>query len=1256
MMNGFTNGIIPATGLTVLFDPGVSASLDDNGGEESAEPPSKVRKFNPFSNSRREKGNSSTPVYWPRDLLPKTIPYARVLTHGYDTHLRHVLDRPLNRATVYDIAWDFLVALEAERRHEPSRPILFVAHSLGGIIVKEMLRRSNSCQAYQSHFHNVFSSTIGIVFFGTPHGGADPRGFLRDVAETLFRAAGFSVNDQIVNTLLPSSERLRELRDEFGPIAHEQNWMIHSFQEESGIKYLNGRKVVEDTSSYLNFPRIETTQHIGRNHMDMCRFTGLDDIEYKKVAAVLDRITRTVCGKPKTTKTNSLSDDQRRMLIESLRFDQMDARQMSVKTALGKTCKWLLKRPEYLDWLDMKKVGQHYGFLWIKGKPGTGKSTLMKFALRNSQKMMKDQLIISFFFNARGASLEKSTTGMYRSLLLQLLERLPELQSIFESVGFTPWNTSSNHTWSIVLLKDLFERAVQLLGQASVICFIDALDECDEDQIRDMVAFFQRLGDFAISSEVRFRVLFTSRHYPHITITKGLSLVLEGQEGHSQDITTYVNSELKINKINLAGQAQIRRELEEKSSGVFMWVVLVVGILNKEHDQGRTAKRLRRKLSEIPGDLHELFHDLLTRDCHNQSELLLCIQWVLFAREPLKPEELYFAVLSGTEREDLSKWNPDEVSMSRIKTFILNSSKGLAEITKSKIPTVQFIHESVRDFLLKENGLRTVWANLGGNLQGESHERLAHCCLEYISAGGNFDIESPLRERSTKEATVLRQQVGTSFPFLGYAVENILHHAEAADVGGVSQKDFILNFPLPKWLKLHNLFEKFDIRRHSLEASLLYILAGYNMPALIRALPYNGSCFEVESERYGPPILAGMAMQSFEAVRALLEVQAAAQPPTSALRGLAKYCEHIDRDNNFTREFKFSRQKSAFSHAAEYGSESLMALFLLVSIEDIESKDKQGRTPLSWAAENKNAAVIKTLLATGQVDIESKDKQGRTPLSWAAEKGNEAVVKTLLATGQVDVGTKSNSGWTPLGWAARNGHEDVVKILLATGQVDVDTKDTKYGQTPLSWAAEKGHEAVVKTLLATGQVDVDTKSNSGWTPLGWAARSGYEDVVKILLATGQVDVDSKDNSGRTPLICAVQKGHEATVKILLATGRVDVDAKDNSGWTPLMCAVQKGHEATVKILLATGQADVDTRDIIFGRTPLGWAAANGHEAVVKTLLATGQVDVDTKDNGRWTPLSLAADKRQEAIAKILLATGQVDVDIRDIIFGRTPLS
>jgi hypothetical protein len=292
-------------------------------------------------------------------------------------------------------------------------------------------------------------------------------------------------------------------------------------------------------------------------------------------------------------KVPLLDNDQWRVLLDSLRFDQIDARQMTIKDAHIKTCKWLLKKPEYVSWLDTAKSSEHHGLLWIKGKPGAGKSTLMKFALANARRLMKDRTIISFFFNARGEDLEKSTIGTYRSLLLQLLEQLPSLQRVFSSFGLSPSSIEPDRQWGIESLKSLLEQAILNLGQSSVVCFIDALDECKEEQVRDMVQFFERIGELSMSAGIRFQICFSSRHYPHITIRKGLSLVLEGQEGHSQDINNYLESELEIGKSKIA--QQIRNEVQEKASGVFMWVVLVVGILNKEHDRGR-VHALRRRL------------------------------------------------------------------------------------------------------------------------------------------------------------------------------------------------------------------------------------------------------------------------------------------------------------------------------------------------------------------------------------------------------------------------------------------------------------------------------------------------------------------------------------------------------------------------------------------------------------------------------------------------------------------------------------
>jgi hypothetical protein len=166
--------------------------------------------------------------------------------------------------------------------------------------------------------------------------------------------------------------------------------------------------------------------------------------------------------------------------LTSLKFKQIDARQMTIKTAQAKTCRWLLESKEHLDWLDTTKLNEHYGFLWIKGKAGTGKSTLMKFALAGAYARIKEKKVLSFFFNARGDELEKSTLGKYRSILLQLLEGLPTLQKVFETLSPSILSLSVDHGWKVEILKELLEQAIRRLGKSSVLCFIGALNECDE--------------------------------------------------------------------------------------------------------------------------------------------------------------------------------------------------------------------------------------------------------------------------------------------------------------------------------------------------------------------------------------------------------------------------------------------------------------------------------------------------------------------------------------------------------------------------------------------------------------------------------------------------------------------------------------------------------------------------------------------------------------------------------------------------------
>ncbi|KAF9773951.1 hypothetical protein IL306_008140, partial [Fusarium sp. DS 682] len=312
-------------------------------------------------------------------------------------------------------------------------------------------------------------------------------------------------------------------------------------------------------------------------------------------------------------------------------------------------------------------------------------------------------LTISFFFNARGELLEKSVLGMYRSLLLQLLEGFTDLQQILDDPDLISRNQVACPPLNA--LKDLFRSAVSALGKRTFTCFVDALDECDEQQVRDMVEFFEELAEQCVENNVRFQVCFSSRHYPYVDIKSGIRLILEGQDGHNEDLKRYISKHLRIQDPALVDE--LKQMMLEKAAGVFLWVALVVDILNKEDRRGRLA--LRRRLTEVPSELSELFKDILTRDQEHMEDLLLSILWILLAERPLKPGEYYHALWSGLSLKGLADLEMPVVNTSDASNCfnkcIISSSKGLAEITKAKKPTVQFIHESVRDFLIKDKGL-----------------------------------------------------------------------------------------------------------------------------------------------------------------------------------------------------------------------------------------------------------------------------------------------------------------------------------------------------------------------------------------------------------------------------------------------------------------------------------------------------------------------------------------------------------------------
>ncbi|RAH71869.1 uncharacterized protein BO66DRAFT_409972 [Aspergillus aculeatinus CBS 121060] len=790
----------------------------------------------------------------------------------------------------------------------------------------------------------------------------------------------------------------------------------------------------------------------------------------KELLAVINA-TGPRIARESTTKTTSGGVDHRRCVIDALRFEQIESRQATIKAAHAKTCRWLLEKQEYLDWLDTDKVVDHHGFLWIKGKAGSGKSTIMKFAYQHAQAARDDNIVIvSFFFNARGEQLERTTEGMYRSLLLQLMEAVPNLQVLLDRVPLPPNHNSQNSSiLEIERLQEIFRCAVTSLDGKHLICFIDALDECDVEQVRAMVEFLESLGQYATLSQIKLHVCFSSRQYPFITVENGIELILHDQKGHGEDIARYLRSELKIGRSKQADL--IRTEISGKASGIFLWTVLVVQILNREYERGR-LHALRKRLSEIPNELGELFKDILTRDNANLDQLLLCIQWVLFSKRPLRREELYFAILSG-QPDDLSDaWDPDDITLDDMERFILATSKGLTETTKSRHATVQFIHESVREFLLRGNGIRELWPGKHDRLDALSHDRLKMCCQNYLTTDirGSLGVPDELPIASSESARDIRSAVISRYPFFQYAVSNVLYHADAAQNGGVDQSEFIDRFPLTEWIHHSNMIEQAQIRRYTSSASLLYILAEHDLPNLI-----------------------GIVLVDTPDLQIAVLLLATGRLPSDSKSQHLLLCQATDEDRPTVVDFLLRVLKV---HPDGCGS------------------GPQG-TPLRLAIELGREHIFSRLLADCRVNLDRMyDEDGLTPLACACTEGRLAFVRDLLASERIQCDRGAWTGRTPLSFAADKGHLEIVRLLLKTGKVRIDNAD-KEGWTPLLYACLHGHSQIACELLSTGQANpnhtgLDLSSPlilAAKRPIGIAVKNGRADIARLLLATGRVDVN-----------------------------------------------------------------------------------------------------------------------------------------------------
>ena len=547
----------------------------------------------------------------------------------------------------------------------------------------------------------------------------------------------------------------------------------------------------------------------------------------------------------------SHADASELSLLEALAFEQMNFRSATIAPAYGKTCDWLFDASPYKRWRNQDLAPENNGFLWIKGKPGAGKSTIMKHAWEHAQAKYDDEKTVSFFFNARGTTLGKSVEGMYRCLLHQMADQVPHLE---RKVSNADRNEYRSKGWPVAVLQDLSRQAVLHLSQHTKVSFyIDALDEGDdEDQVRGMVEFFYEVAERAVSKSLPFHMCLASRYYPKISVASYEELRLEDYGGHDADISEYVHNKLRLRNLQL--KQHLSAEIRRRSSSVFLWVVLVVAILNKENDRGNQHLLLTR-LREIPDGLLELFKDLRGRDPFD-DRFVPAIEWILHAMWPLDPKELHIAILTSTgaltaENCASIQQNIYATTADDCNDFIVSSSKGFLEIVADTRPSsssgrrVQFIHETVREYFLVSLGLEYALVGRQANakhcdneplasttnvvfqapavsrfLEHEgivprnnphgkselgsisskdtiaiSHARLSQICQRYIRISHASDSQ----QKSQPQHTDLPTWHIEERPFLQYSLDEVLNHANAASESGWLISNLPNDFPWDEW-------------------------------------------------------------------------------------------------------------------------------------------------------------------------------------------------------------------------------------------------------------------------------------------------------------------------------------------------------------------------------------------------------------------------------------------------------------------------
>ncbi|MCJ1246352.1 hypothetical protein MMC30_003559 [Trapelia coarctata] len=1116
-------------------------------------------------------------VFWPEDLLAPSIPNARILVYGYNADAFGGLFQANNKNSISQHGNDLMVKLE--RAVHNGRPIIFVAHSLGGIVVKDALRRCKT--SLGEKYKDLYNRTDTVIFLGTPHRGSSGATW-GEIASRLATVTLQDSNRNLLASLAVDNESLDNIHAEFMKMLYTNDFRVHSFQEgrgPTGLKGFSGKArpplVVNDFSSKLDYP-LEVLETIDADHVGMAKFSSTSSPGYRDLLQALQGYIRDAQARP-VDRSSSLSEAA--PYLQKLYCLDYDGVLLKVPNPYTGTCSWLTQNSTFVEW----KRSERSNLCWLYGFPGYGKTVLAKSVIQHlavaGNSGPQSPLVVHFFCLDQDER-RKSSLYLLKSVLHQIIAEEPRLCKIMDAYHATMnWEFLQSLT---ALWRILREVSFAFLKTRPLYIILDGLDELSLDWrdefVKDLLDFSDQMKNNTTSRQLKMFV--TSRPESQFqSLFSGQTFKIElDTTRNNEDLMTFVSETVddfaRKNLFPLHLGQKIRTEIVSKAQGMFLWASLAWESFKEGvavWTQSAVEQQLKA-LQGLPSGLHPLYQRLLSQvNPRWVPELNRLFVWLVAAVRPLSTSELAVALALRSNHRVVTDL---DVAFS-IPQFVKRSCPNLVKIDDSGF--VSLVHQSFKEFLIRsdQSGLPagTALPLFRVNV-GTAHAEALTSCFNYLCLD---DVCALSEEWPHDQVLNESAKARIKFCFLAYAALEWRPHFRLA-----SGSDDV-------WLAFKRVFQK--------PASLNLMCHFWITPS-----PSGGENWRLGTGWAKSPFRIALGVRSKVIMKKLVE-------------------EGADI-NEGSPLFQCTNDSDMFEYLLQLGA-------------DPNNQGSFGCSPLLWAVREQNLRMVKALLKNPSTSLNMQDEDGKTVLHWATRwdwTTVETILDELLHNDRIDANVADKSGRTPVAFAAYWGKEMAVKRLLLSPKLSLERGDL-LGESPLVSAAQQCWKNIVLGMLGRVQDISQHEDRDHRGIIHWAVINRWDEALRLVLQKPGCRMNKIDARGMTALHYAAEEGNYFAARLLLKSGAM-ADIMDNTGKTPAHVAAQCFWTQIVRLMLLERNLDVNEQDAD-GRTIIHWVATVDSTSIIHLLLDQG-ADLTLRDRDGRTPMHIAAFCRCPSVLTLLL--------------------